>query len=132
MNFNAKDDFVTEQEIREEQEQLAEDKRADEEDNGYDHDSLTEQDDIQENTDSLEEKIDQLNEIAQSTALINQCAREAYKHLYNMGLNKEQVREKLDYLARFLGEFGTSRLSAEQWGHINMWLKELESLQVKL
>lgn len=122
MNFNAKDDFVTEQEIREEQEQLAEDKRADEEDNGYDHDSLTR---------NKESEVS-MNEIAQSTALISQCAREAYKHLYNMGLKTEQIREKLDYLARFLGEFGTSRLSAEQWGHINMWLKELESLQVKL
>jgi hypothetical protein len=49
-----------------------------------------------------------------------------------MGLNKEQVRNKLETLARFFGEFATSRLSVEQWGHINMWLKELESLQVKL
>jgi hypothetical protein len=125
-------DFTNQIEIENEQEELNESIRADEEDNGYDHASLTEQDDIQENTDSLEEKIDQLNEIAQTTALISQCAREAYKHLYNMGLNTSQVREKLELLARFLGEFGTSRLSIEQWGHINMWLKELESLQVKL
>jgi hypothetical protein len=36
MNFNAKDDFVIEQEIREEQEQLTEERQATEEDNGYD------------------------------------------------------------------------------------------------
>lgn len=36
MNFNAKDDFVIEQEIREEQEQLAEERQATEEDNCFD------------------------------------------------------------------------------------------------
>jgi exonuclease III len=130
MNFNAKDDFVTEQEIREEQEQLAEDKRADEEDNGYDHASLTKHTTTLLNGVPATEKEEQ--EMKQYASLLSLSAREAYKHLYNMGLKTEQIREKLDYLARFLGEFGTSRLSAEQWGHINMWLKELESLQVKL
>lgn len=36
MQFNAKDDFVTEQEIQVEKEQLEEETRATEEDNGYD------------------------------------------------------------------------------------------------
>jgi len=36
MTFNAKDDFVTEQEIQEEKEQLEEETRATEEDNGFD------------------------------------------------------------------------------------------------
>ena len=36
MQFNAKDDFVTEQEIQVEKEQLEEEIRATEEDNGYD------------------------------------------------------------------------------------------------
>jgi len=115
-------DFTNQIEIENEQEELNESIRMDEEDHNLDHASLTRNKESEQN----------LNEIAQSTALISQCAREAYKHLYNMGLKTEQIREKLDYLARFLGEFGTSRLSAEQWGHINMWLKELESLQVKL
>ncbi len=36
MQFNAKDDFVTEQEIQVEKEQLEEETRTTEEDNGYD------------------------------------------------------------------------------------------------
>jgi hypothetical protein len=124
-------DFTNQIEIEQEREETNEAIRMDEEDHDLDHASL-ELDDIQENTDSLEEKIDQINEIQQTTNLLNLCAKEAYKHLYNMGLKTPQVKEKLDYLARFLGEFGASRLSIEQWGHINMWLKELESLQVKL
>jgi len=36
MQFNAKDDFVTEQQLRDEQEQLQEEIRATEEDNGFD------------------------------------------------------------------------------------------------
>jgi len=114
-------DFTNQIEIENEQEELNESIRADEEDNGYDHASLTRNKESEQN----------LNEIKQTTALLTQCAKEAYKHLYNMGLNTSQVREKLDLLARFLGEFGASRLSIEQWGHINMWLKELECLQVK-
>ena len=72
-----------------------------------------------------------LLEIQQTTALLDQCVKEAYKHLYNMGLNKDQVRNKLECMAKFFGEFAISRLSIEQWGHINMWLKDLERLQVK-
>jgi ribosomal protein L33 len=131
--MNGHDDYIqsTNDELEiQEQEELNESIRATEEDHDLDHASLNRPYTTTLNGRTATEK-EEL-EMKQYSELLSQSAKEAYKHLYNMGLNKEQVREKLDYLARFLGEFATSRLSAEQWGHINMWLKDLETLQVKL
>jgi len=59
----------------------------------------------------------------------DQLAREAYKHLHELGLNdNSDIRKKLEDLSRFMGEFGFSRLTNEQIGSINMWLKDLVSL----
>ena len=122
-------DFTNQIEIENEQEQLDEEIRATEEDHDLDHASLSHTTTYLNGVKATEQEE---KEMKQYASLLSLSAKEAYKHLYNMGLNKEQVRNKLETLARFFGEFATSRLSVEQWGHINMWLKELESLQVKL
>lgn len=74
---------------------------------------------------------EQEREMEQYANDLSSAVKQAYKHLYNLGLNTEQVREKLDLLSRFMGELGTSRLSVEQLKFINMWLSELETLQFK-
>ena len=122
-------DFTNQIEIENEQEQLDEEIRMTEEDHDLDHASLSHATTYLNGVKATEQEE---KEMKQYASLLSLSAKEAYKHLYNLGLKTEQVREKLDCLARFFGEFATSRLSVEQWEHINMWLKELESLQVKL
>lgn len=74
---------------------------------------------------------EQEKEMEQYSNDLSSAIKLAYKHLYSLGLNTEQVREKLDLLARFMGELGTSRLTLEQVKFINMWLADLETLNFK-
>lgn len=99
-----------------EAEELAEQIRNTEEDNGFDRKHYIDKD---------------MEEDKKYTELHESLCKEAYKHLYEMGLNTEQVRKKLEKLSEFFGEFAFSRLSNEQIGYINMWLKDLETLQFK-
>ena len=69
MQFNAKDDFVTEQLEREEQEQLERQKIADEEDNGFDDNS----DDCDDELENLSNAtIDYSSEEQQHQDLVNE------------------------------------------------------------
>ena len=74
---------------------------------------------------------EQEREMEQYSNDLSSAIKQAYKHLYSFGLDTVKVREKLDLLARFMGELGTSRLSVDQLKFINMWLSELETLNFK-
>jgi len=127
--MNGHDDYIDktiECESREEREEFEEAKRADEEDNGYDKPSLSRAKTFINGVEATPEK-----EMGQYSNDLSSAVKVAYKHLYNLGLNTEQVRQKLDYLARFMGELSLSRLSVEQLKFINMWFDDLEKLQFK-
>lgn len=81
--------------------------------------------------DGVEATIEQEREMEQYSNDLTSAIKQAYKHLYSFGLTTEKVREKLDLLARFMGELSTSRLNLDQLKSINMWLSELETLNFK-
>lgn len=121
-------DQTIQQEIREEQQELSESIRADEEDRGLDHASFSKS---QTTINGVPATQQEEKEMEQYSNDLSSAVKVAYKHLYNLGLNTEQVRQKLDYLARFMGELSLSRLDLEQLKFINMWLDDLETLQFK-
>lgn len=104
-------DLTNRTEIENEQEELNEAKRADEEDNGYD---------VFRNMDKIEDQKFKWGEPKQLTEeqLYNfrqQNIKILYAVLYSMGLNTEQLREKLDLISRFFGNIGgVSNISDEE------------------
>jgi len=120
MQFNAKDDFVNEVEDRNEKELLDEEIRNNEEDRDYDKiKSETKQDGL-----SLED--------IQTGKLMESTIKSLYSKLYGFGLNREQVREKLQTLSRFFGNIGSvSDLSLEQMGAINALIEQLKLINYK-
>lgn len=115
MQFNAKDDFVNEYQAEIEQELDAEHKLEDEQDNGYDN---------------IKSGISK--EDVQYGKLMESTIKSLYAKLYGFGLNREQVREKLQTMSRFFGNIGSvSDLSLEQMGAINALIEQLKLINYK-
>ena len=119
MQFNAKDDFVNENEIREEQELLDEERKATEEDTGFDNHNIPSEPDLSE---------EQLYNFRQ------QNIKTLYAILYSMGLDgkTQKVRDKMDLLSRFFGNIGgVSNITDEELAVIGHMLDELKSRNYK-
>lgn len=55
--------------------------------------------------------------------------KEAYARLYDLGCNKEQVREKLDIMSMFFGNLGSvSNMSDQEIGLVNHFLQTIKTL----
>jgi len=104
--------FTNQTEIENEQEQLAEEIRLTEEDLGYDNP------DVPADPGLTDEQIHNFRE---------QSIKAMYAKLYQMGLNTEQVRARLDKMSMFFGNIGAvSNMSDDEIAAVNRMLDELQ------